>query len=61
MYKMINLNLNTNNCQRRNHTLTTPRDKAKPKASEVLTTYLKQCGEPPWTSFFLKVSIRCEN
>ncbi|XP_017467626.1 PREDICTED: uncharacterized protein C15orf61 homolog isoform X2 [Rhagoletis zephyria] len=26
----------------------------KPKASEVLTAYLKQCSEPPWTSYFFK-------
>ncbi|CAD6994471.1 uncharacterized protein C15orf61 homolog [Ceratitis capitata] len=26
----------------------------KPKASEVLTAYLKQCNEPPWTSYFVK-------
>ncbi|XP_052868273.1 uncharacterized protein C15orf61 homolog [Anopheles cruzii] len=25
----------------------------KPKASEVLTSYLKQCNEPSWTSFFI--------
>nr|XP_036213490.1 uncharacterized protein C15orf61 homolog isoform X3 [Bactrocera oleae] len=26
----------------------------KPKASELLTAYLKQCNEPPWTSYFVK-------
>ncbi|XP_049536086.1 uncharacterized protein C15orf61 homolog isoform X1 [Anopheles darlingi] len=26
----------------------------KPKVSEVLTAYLKQCNEPPWTSYFIK-------
>lgn len=26
----------------------------KPKASEILTAYLKQCKEPPWTSYFVK-------
>ncbi|XP_018784670.1 PREDICTED: uncharacterized protein C15orf61 homolog isoform X1 [Bactrocera latifrons] len=26
----------------------------KPKASEILTAYLKQCNEPPWTSYFVK-------
>ncbi|XP_055384981.1 uncharacterized protein C15orf61 [Condylostylus longicornis] len=26
----------------------------KPRASEVLTAYLKQCNEPPWTSYFVK-------
>ncbi|XP_067630370.1 uncharacterized protein C15orf61 homolog [Eurosta solidaginis] len=26
----------------------------KPKASQVLTAYLKQCNEPPWTSYFVK-------
>lgn len=26
----------------------------KPLASEVLTCYLKQCNEPPWTSYFIK-------
>uniref|UniRef100_A0A1B6D519 Uncharacterized protein n=1 Tax=Clastoptera arizonana TaxID=38151 RepID=A0A1B6D519_9HEMI len=26
----------------------------KPAASEVLTCYLKQCSEPPWTSYFVK-------
>lgn len=29
----------------------------KPKASDVLTTYLKQCNEPPWTSYFIKVCL----
>nr|CAD7431412.1 unnamed protein product [Timema monikensis] len=28
----------------------------KPLASEVLTSYLKQCNEPPWTSYFVKHS-----
>lgn len=28
--------------------------KRLPKASEVLTNYLKQSNEPPWTSFFVK-------
>lgn len=28
--------------------------KRLPKASEVLTNYLKQSKEPPWTSFFIK-------
>ncbi|XP_022187846.2 uncharacterized protein C15orf61 [Nilaparvata lugens] len=28
----------------------------KPLASEVLTHYLKQCNEPPWTSYFVKYS-----
>ncbi|KAI8130164.1 hypothetical protein CVS40_0779 [Lucilia cuprina] len=27
----------------------------KPKASHVLTAYLKQCNEPPWTSYFVKL------
>ncbi|XP_034245910.1 uncharacterized protein C15orf61 [Thrips palmi] len=26
----------------------------KPRASEVLTCYLQQCNEPPWTSYFVK-------
>nr|CAI5827849.1 unnamed protein product [Callosobruchus analis] len=26
----------------------------KPTGSEVLTNYLKQCNEPPWTSYFVK-------
>ncbi|XP_059611639.1 LOW QUALITY PROTEIN: uncharacterized protein C15orf61 [Phlebotomus argentipes] len=26
----------------------------KPKMSDVLTGYLEQIGEPPWTSFFVK-------
>ncbi|XP_012288923.1 uncharacterized protein C15orf61 [Orussus abietinus] len=26
----------------------------RPNSSEVLTTYLKQTGEPPWTSYFVK-------
>lgn len=26
----------------------------KPQASEVLTCYLLQCKEPPWTSYFVK-------
>lgn len=29
----------------------------KPLASEVLTCYLKQCNEPPWTSYFIKVGL----
>lgn len=29
-------------------------NKMKPAASEVLTCYLKQCSEPPWTSYFVK-------
>lgn len=28
---------------------------SKPTASEVLTCYLRQCNEPPWTSYFVKV------
>lgn len=28
---------------------------SKPSSSEVLTAYLKQCNEPPWTSYFVKV------
>nr|XP_019562752.2 uncharacterized protein C15orf61 homolog [Aedes albopictus]XP_019562753.2 uncharacterized protein C15orf61 homolog [Aedes albopictus] len=27
---------------------------SKPKVSDVLTAYLKQCNEPPWTSYFIK-------
>lgn len=30
--------------------------KGKPTSSEVLTSYIKQCNEPPWTSYFVKVS-----
>lgn len=31
----------------------------RPAASEVLTSYLKQAKEPPWTSFFVKyVSVK---
>ncbi|XP_063360546.1 uncharacterized protein C15orf61 isoform X1 [Cydia amplana] len=30
--------------------------KQKPGASEVLTAYLMQCNEPPWTSYFVKYS-----
>lgn len=30
--------------------------KNKPSASEVLTCYLKQQNEPPWTSYFVKSS-----
>lgn len=29
----------------------------KSKSSEVLTAYLKQCDQPPWTSYFIKVSL----
>lgn len=29
---------------------------SKPTSSEVLTAYLTQCNEPPWTSYFVKVS-----
>ncbi|KOB64458.1 Uncharacterized protein OBRU01_24243 [Operophtera brumata] len=28
----------------------------KPTSSEVLTAYLMQCNEPPWTSYFVKYS-----
>lgn len=28
----------------------------KSKSSEVLSAYLKHCDEPPWTSYFIKVS-----
>lgn len=31
----------------------------KPKASEVLTCYLLQMNEPPWTSYFVKVCCYC--
>lgn len=27
----------------------------KPQASEILTAYIQQTKEPPWTSFFIKV------
>lgn len=27
----------------------------RPKVSAVLTQYLKQCNEPPWTSYFIRV------
>ncbi|KAL0832652.1 hypothetical protein ABMA28_000844 [Loxostege sticticalis] len=27
---------------------------SRPTASEVLTAYLMQCNEPPWTSYFVK-------
>lgn len=30
---------------------------SRPNASEVLTAYLMQCNEPPWTSYFVKVSL----
>jgi len=30
----------------------------KPKVSAVLTAYLKQCSEPPWTSYVIKVSSK---
>ncbi|CAK1598634.1 unnamed protein product [Parnassius mnemosyne] len=29
---------------------------SKPTSSEVLTAYLVQCKEPPWTSYFVKYS-----
>ncbi|KAI5632191.1 hypothetical protein NE865_15101 [Phthorimaea operculella] len=29
---------------------------SRPPASEVLTAYLQQCKEPPWTSYFVKYS-----
>ncbi|XP_047525591.1 uncharacterized protein C15orf61 isoform X1 [Pieris napi] len=29
---------------------------SRPRASEVLTAYLLQCKEPPWTSYFVKYS-----
>ncbi|CAG9863573.1 unnamed protein product [Phyllotreta striolata] len=32
------------------------RNVGKPRASEVLTNYIKQCNEPPWTSYFVKYS-----
>lgn len=32
------------------------KDRNKPTSSDVLTCYLKQCDEPPWTSYFIKVS-----
>ncbi|XP_077298930.1 uncharacterized protein C15orf61 [Arctopsyche grandis] len=28
----------------------------KPTSSQVLTSYIKQCNEPPWTSYFVKYS-----
>jgi hypothetical protein len=33
----------------------------KPKVSEVLTAYLKQCKEPPWTSYFVKYENISDN
>ncbi|CAB3239003.1 unnamed protein product [Arctia plantaginis] len=30
---------------------------SRPTASEVLTAYLTQCNEPPWTSYFVKTSV----
>ncbi|XP_053678156.1 uncharacterized protein C15orf61 [Anopheles nili] len=38
------------------HTVSRYNDPGKPKVSEVLTAYLKQCNEPPWTSYFIKHS-----
>ncbi|XP_050343605.1 uncharacterized protein C15orf61 isoform X1 [Nymphalis io] len=29
---------------------------SRPSSSEVLTSYLSQCKEPPWTSYFVKYS-----
>lgn len=29
-------------------------DSSKPKSSEVLTCYLEQTNEPPWTSYFVR-------
>lgn len=26
----------------------------RPKGSEVLSAYIKQCKEPPWTSYFIR-------
>ncbi|CAH0729253.1 unnamed protein product, partial [Brenthis ino] len=34
---------------------------SKPTSSEVLTTYLTQCKEPPWTSYFVKYSSVKDN
>lgn len=31
------------------------KQKMRPKVSAVLTQYLKQCNEPPWTSYFIRV------
>lgn len=30
----------------------------KPTSSQVLTAYLSQCKEPPWTSYFVKVGTQ---
>lgn len=41
--------------QQTRHLFKTSQHLSKPKASEVLTLYIKQCNEPPWTSYFVKV------
>ncbi|VVD03096.1 unnamed protein product [Leptidea sinapis] len=34
---------------------------SRPVVSEVLTAYLKQCNEPPWTSYFVKYKSVCND
>ncbi|CAH2267044.1 jg12283 [Pararge aegeria aegeria] len=34
---------------------------SKPTSAEVLTSYLSQCNEPPWTSYFVKYSSVKDN
>lgn len=34
-----------------------PKNTMRPRASEVMTAYLKQCNEPPWTSYFIRVGV----
>ncbi|GJQ78570.1 hypothetical protein Trydic_g11680 [Trypoxylus dichotomus] len=50
------IHISTLMLQQTRHLFRSSQHLTKPKASEVLTSYIQQCNEPPWTSYFIKYS-----